>query len=164
MIREARGSDSEAVVEIYNYYIRNSVATFEENDIAPAEMANRIEKVIGSGLPWIVAEQNGKVCGYAYAGTWNSRSAYIRTVEVTIYISPSEVSSGLGTQLYRELFLRLQERKIHCVIAGITLPNPSSVAIHEKFGMQKSGEFKEVGYKFGRWLDVGYWTVLLNTH
>ena len=81
MIREASGSDSEAIAEIYNYYISNSVATFEEDEIAPAEMANRIEKVIGSGLPWIVAEQNGKVCGYAYAGSWNSCSAYKRTVE-----------------------------------------------------------------------------------
>ena len=162
MIREASESDSKAIVAIYNHYIRNSVATFEEDEINPAEIAARIGKVVGAGLPWIVAEANGEIQGYAYAGPWNSRAAYKHTVEVTIYISPSAVFCGLGTQLYTDLFSRLKERNIHCVIAGITLPNPQSVAIHEKFGMKKSGEFKEVGYKFGKWLDVGYWTVQLN--
>lgn len=162
MIREAYDSDSEAIVSIYNHYICNSVATFEEKEIDSAEMAARIRKVVGMGLPWIVEEDGGEISGYAYAGQWNSRAAYRHTVEVTIYISPSAVSCGLGTRLYTELFSRLQERKIHCVIAGITLPNPQSVAIHEKFGMQKSGEFKEIGYKFGKWLDVGYWTMQLN--
>lgn len=162
MIREANESDSEAIVAIYNHYIRNSVATFEEDEINSAEMAARIEKVVRAGLPWIVTENDGVIQGYAYAGPWNSRAAYRHTVEVTIYISSLAVSGGLGTQLYTDLFSRLQERKIHCVIAGITLPNPQSVAIHEKFGMKKSGEFKEVGYKFGKWLDVGYWTVQLN--
>jgi len=162
MIREAYASDSEAIVAIYNHYIRSSVATFEEKEIDSVEMAERIGKVTRAGLPWIVAEEGGEIRGYAYAGPWNSRAAYKHTAEVTIYISPSAVSNGLGTQLYTDLFSRLRERKIHCVIAGITLPNPPSVAMHEKFGMRKSGEFKEVGYKFGKWLDVGYWTVQLS--
>jgi phosphinothricin acetyltransferase len=159
MIRETNDSDSAAIAAIYNHYIRNSVATFEEAEIDSLEMTNRMGKVTRAGLPWIVAEKGGEIQGYAYAGPWNSRAAYKHTAEVTIYISPSVVSSGVGTQLYTDLFSRLRERKIHCLIAGITLPNPPSVAIHEKFGMQKSGEFKEVGNKFGKWLDVGYWTL-----
>jgi L-amino acid N-acyltransferase YncA len=162
MIREAYLSDADAIVAIYNHYIRNSVATFEEEEIDSVEMAERIGKVTRAGLPWIVEEAGGEIRGYAYAGPWNSRAAYKRTAEVTIYIAPSAVSSGVGTQLYTTLFSRLPECRIHCVIAGITLPNPPSIAIHEKFGMQKSGEFKEVGYKFGQWLDVGYWTVQLS--
>jgi phosphinothricin acetyltransferase len=163
VIREAYDSDSEAITAIYNHYIRNSVATFEEEETDSVEMADRIRKVVRAGLPWVVAEEGGEIRGYAYAAPWNSRAAYKHTAEVTVYISQSFVSSGLGNQLYTNLFSQLPERKIHCVIAGITLPNSPSVAIHEKFGMQKSGEFKEVGYKFGKWHDVGYWTVQLRT-
>ena len=163
MIREACTSDSAAIVAIYNHYICNSLATFEEHEIDSTDMAARIEKTTRAGLPWLVAEVDGGICGYAYAGVWNSRTAYKHTVEVTIYIAESSGSKGFGTLLYEVLFTRLKELNMHCVIAGITLPNPASVAIHEKFGMQKAGQLNEVGFKFGKWLDVGYWTVQLNT-
>jgi L-amino acid N-acyltransferase YncA len=157
MIRAATESDAQAIADIYNYYIKNTVVTFEEQPISKSEILERIEKVTGSSLPWLVAEDGGVVIGYAYAGKWNVRSAYRHTVETTIYLSSSSISKGWGTQLYQALFDILRDKSIHIVIGGITLPNPASIALHEKFGMKKVAHFPEVGYKFGQWLDVGYW-------
>jgi phosphinothricin acetyltransferase len=104
-----------------------------------------------------VAEDAGAVIGYAYAAKWNARSAYRHTVETSIYLSHLSVSRGWGTRLYQTLFDMLRNQSIHVVIGGITLPNPASIALHEKFGIKKVAHFMEVGYKFGQWLDVGYW-------
>lgn len=157
MIRVVTESDVQAIADIYNYYIKNTVVTFEELPVTQNDIIERIGKITGSNLPWLIAEDAGAVIGYAYAGKWNVRSAYRRTVEVTVYLSNSSLSKGWGTRLYHALFGMLREKSIHIVIGGITLPNPASVALHEKFGMTKAAHFKEVGYKFGQWLDVGYW-------
>jgi L-amino acid N-acyltransferase YncA len=161
MIRPATESDAQAISDIYNYYIAKTVITFEEQPVSKSEMINRIEKVTGSSLPWLVAVDDGSVIGYAYAAKWKERSAYRHTVESTVYLSPASVSKGWGTRLYQELFDTLRRASIHVVIGGITLPNPASVALHQKFGMKQVAHFKEVGYKFGQWLDVGYWQVEL---
>ena len=163
MIRAATASDAQSIADIYNYYITNTVVTFEEQTISKADMNDRIEKVVGSNLPWLVADDGGAVIGYAYAGKWNTRSAYRRTVETTVYLAHSSVSKGWGTQLYRALFDTLRNTSIHVVIGGITLPNSASVALHEKFDMKKVAHFAEVGYKFGQWLDVGYWQTELKS-
>jgi len=163
MIRAATESDAQSIADIYNYYITNTVVTFEEQTISKADMNDRIEKVVGSNLPWLVADDGGAVIGYAYAGKWNTRSAYRRTVETTVYLAHSSVSKGWGTQLYRALFDTLRNTSIHVVIGGITLPNSASVALHEKFDMKKVAHFAEVGYKFGQWLDVGYWQTELKS-
>jgi L-amino acid N-acyltransferase YncA len=157
MIRVATESDAQAIADIYNYYIKNTVVTFEELPVTHKDIIERIGKITGSNLPWLIAEDAGAVIGYAYAGKWNARSAYRHTVEATVYLSNSSRSKGWGTRLYQALFDLLREKSIHIVIGGITLPNPASVALHEKFGMTKAAHFKEVGYKFGQWLDVGYW-------
>ena len=162
MIREATNRDSASIASIYNHYVSHSVATFEESEVDASEMAKRVNKVQEEGLPWLIAENDAGVIGYAYAAKWHHRSAFRHTVEVTIYLSPTLVSKGIGTELYRILFARLLELKIHVVISVITLPNDPSIAIHERFGMKKVGHFHEVGYKFGNWLDVGYWEVLLD--
>lgn len=162
MIREATDNDAEAITAIYNYYIQNTVITFEEDSLNPSDFIERIRKVQESGYSWLVAEENGKIIGYAYSSKWNDRTAYINTAEVSIYLSHLIKSRGWGTKLYDVLFSSLRQKSIHIVIGGITLPNPASVAIHEKFGMEKVAHFKEVGYKFGEWLDVGYWQVQLN--
>lgn len=162
MIREATDKDAEAITEIYNYYVQNTVITFEEVDLHPSDFVARISKVQESGYSWLVAEENGTVIGYAYSSKWNDRAAYKNTAEVSVYLSHQITSKGWGTKLYRTLFSSLREKSIHIVIGGITLPNVASVAIHEKFGMAKVAHFKEVGYKFGKWLDVGYWQVQLN--
>ena len=162
MIRQATINDAEQIVCIYNHYILNSVATFEDTEITTPVMAERLQKVQADSLPWLVATENNDVAGYAYATKWNSRSAYQHTVEITVYVSPTVLSNGIGGELYSELFSMLHQRGIHVVLAGITLPNAASIALHEKYGMEKVGHLKEVGYKFGEWLDVGYWQVRLN--
>src|ERR1017187_3767182 len=112
MIRAATTSDAQAIADIYNHYIGNTVVTFEERTIARNEIVERIEKVIGSSLPWLVAEDNGDVIGYAYANKWNARSAYRHTVETSVYLSHSSLSKGWGTQLYKVLFNTLRQTSI----------------------------------------------------
>ncbi len=163
MIRHATSGDAPAIASIYNYYIANTVVTFEEQPMSDAAMAGRICDVQESGLPWLVAEERaGEVLGYAYASRWNGRCAYRYAVEVTVYLSPDATSRGLGSQLYEALFDELRQRSMHVAIGGIALPNEASVALHEKFGMEKVAHFKEVGYKSDRWLDVGYWQGMLD--
>ncbi|MEO1133602.1 MAG: N-acetyltransferase family protein [Cyanobacteria bacterium J06639_1] len=160
MIRAAESSDAVAIASIYNHYIENTVITFEEPPVSAADIAARIEKVKRFDLPWLVSEENGRVVGYAYATRWKERIAYRHSAEVTIYLASDCLSNGLGTQLYRALFDEIRIN-IHVLVGIITLPNPASVAIHEKFGMKKVAHFKEVGYKFDRWLDVGCWQKIL---
>lgn len=162
MIREVNSSDAENIASIYNHYISNTVITFEEATISANQMNDRVQEIVSTGLPWLVAEENGEIVGYAYASMWNGRCAYRFSVEITVYLSPYSVSKGWGTKLYEVLFSKLKEISIHVVIGGIALPNPVSVALHERFGMKKVAHFKEVGFKFGEWVDVGYWQVELS--
>lgn len=162
MIRLANKSDADVVASIYNHYIANTVVSFEESLLSGADMALRIDKVRECGLPWVVAEDNEGIIGYAYAARWHERSAYRHTVEVSAYIASTAHSKGWGTQLYESLFEQLRVLNIHVIIAGVALPNPASVALHEKFRMKKVAHFAEVGFKFGRWIDVGYWQVHLD--
>ncbi len=163
MIREAIEKDAEAIAEIYNYYIRNTVITFEEEEVDASNFIERMSKAQVSGFSWLVAIENDEIIGYAYSSQWSERSAYRNTVEVSVYLSHSATSKGWGTKLYQALFSSLHDKPVHTLIGGITLPNPASIALHEKFGMEKVAHFREVGYKFGTWLDVGYWQVRLNS-
>jgi len=162
MIRAALTSDSTAISEIYNYYIANTVITFEEQLVSASDMQARIINTNNDKLPWLVIEnENNEVIGYAYANKWRTRSAYRTSVEITVYLDNKAKGKGLGKVLYQALFNDLEQKNIHAVIGGITLPNEASVALHEKFGMEKVAHFKEVGYKFNQLLDVGYWQVNL---
>jgi phosphinothricin acetyltransferase len=109
-----------------------------------------------------VWEEDGAIAGYAYATEWKERSAYRFSVESTVYVAPGLAGRGIGTRLYEALLAELQRRKVHCVIGGISLPNDASVALHERLGFVKIGHFKEVGWKFDRWVDVGYWELVLH--
>lgn len=161
MIRSARPEDSGAIAEIYNHYISNTVISFEEIPVSAEEINKRVTTILEAGLPWLVAEEDGEIFGYAYTSHWNKRAAYRNTVEISVYLSHLKKSQGIGTSLYKILFEQLNGH-FHTVIGGITLPNPASIALHEKFGMQKVAHFREVGFKFGQWLDVGYWQIILN--
>jgi L-amino acid N-acyltransferase YncA len=163
MIRKAVTTDSESISKIYNHYIESSVITFEEILLSASEIAARIEKTNALKLPWLVAEENHELIGYAYAAPWRERTAYRFSVEVTVYLAEQITAKGWGSKLYESLFCELRSLPIHSAIAGITLPNPASVALHEKFGMEKVAHFHEVGYKFDRWLDVGYWQGQIKT-
>ena len=157
MIRDVKNSDAQSIGTIYNHYIINSTATFEEQELDVAEIASRIAETKASELPYIVSEINDELIGYAYASKWKGRCAYRFSVEVTVYLAPTAVGEGHGRRLYERLFSELRQRAYHIAIGGITLPNPRSVALHESFGMKKVAHFEEVGYKFGQWVDVGYW-------
>jgi len=158
MIRAVQVSDAQAITDIYNYYIADTIITFEEQTINAEDMAERINKLLSADLPWLVVENNtGQVIGYAYAAKWRERFSYRFSVEVTAYLSPEYGGQGLGSQLYQVLFETLKNNGIHSVIGGITLPNQASIALHEKFNMKKVAHFNEVGLKFDQWLDVGYW-------
>lgn len=162
MIRFAKPSDAHAIADIYNHYIANTVVSFEEDQIDTLEAEKRIAETKDLDLPYLVAETANGIAGYAYASKWNGRCAYKYTAEITVYLSLDATRQGLGTALYEKLFEALRQRKYHGVIAGISLPNPGSVALHEQFGMDKVAHFKEVGFKFDRWVDVGYWQGMLN--
>jgi len=157
MIRPAQPSDAEAIARIYNYYILNTVITFEEQPITAQDMAQRMLQITAENLPWLVAESAGGIAGYAYASRWKDRSAYRYSVESTVYLDAEARGMGYGSQLYGALLADLRQGEVHVVIGGIALPNEASVRLHEKLGFRKVAHFKEVGYKFGRWIDVGYW-------
>ncbi len=125
MIRLATERDAQALADIYNHYIKNSTATFEENPVTASTMIERINKVNSANLPWLVITVDNKIIGYAYATPWKERSAYRYSVEATVYLAPKAQGKGLGTELYQTLFAELQQKSIHSVIGGITLPNPA---------------------------------------
>ena len=161
-IRDAVIMDAKAVADIYNHYVLNTTITFEEVAVLLDDMARRIADVQAAGLPWLVAEHDGAVVGYAYATKWRVRPAYRFSVESTVYLAHEFAGQGMGAALYSALLQKLTEISCHLVIGGIAQPNPGSVALHEKLGFQKVGEFAEVGFKFGGWIDVGYWQKKLN--
>lgn len=160
-IRTVTLNDATAIADIYNPYILNTVITFEETPVTPEEISARISSVLSLGLPHLVAEQDNHVIGYAYAGLWRTRSAYRHTVETSIYMGQQQTGKGMGLTLYKALLEQIKELDIHVVLGGITLPNPVSVGLHEKLGFKKVAHFGEVGYKFGQWLDVGFWQLVL---
>lgn len=159
MIRKATVADAAAIASIYNYYILETVITFEVEAISEADMALRIEQ-ISAKYPYLVYEEEGKVVGYAYVGEFRGRFSYRFTGESTIYLNPRSSGKGVGFALYGQLMKEARKQKLHAIMAGITLPNAASQRLHEKLGFEKVGHFREVGYKFDRWLDVGYWEYL----
>jgi phosphinothricin acetyltransferase len=159
-IRDAALTDADAICRIYNRHVFDTIVTFEEVQVYPAEMASRIADVTAD-FPWLVIEEDGAIVGYAYAAKHRLRSAYRFSVESTIYLKDDVARRGLGTALYRALLARLPRHGVHVVLGGIALPNAASVALHEKCGFRKVAHFEEVGFKFGRWIDVGYWQLTL---
>ncbi|HEX5352994.1 MAG TPA: GNAT family N-acetyltransferase [Rhodanobacteraceae bacterium] len=160
MIRAATSADAPAVCAIYNHYVTDTIVTFEEQTVATVDMQSRMAAVL-ERLPWLVLEHDGEIAGYACASPWKARSGYRFTAETSIYLAPAQVGRGFGTALYASLLDDLHARDIHCVIGGAALPNPASVALHEKLGFIKVAHFRGNGFKFGRWIDVAYWQRLL---
>ncbi len=156
-VRIARPEDARAVVDIYNHYVLTTAITFEEQPVLESDMAARMRNVEASGLPWLVAEVEGVVVGFAYAGKWNARSAYRYSAESTVYVAHDNRAKRVGSTLYEDLIARLKEAGYHTLIGGIVTPNEASIRLHERFGFVKTALFREVGFKFGQWRDVGYW-------
>ncbi|HUQ18403.1 MAG TPA: arsinothricin resistance N-acetyltransferase ArsN1 family B [Gemmatimonadaceae bacterium] len=160
-IRPVQQGDAGEIARIYNVYVEQTTISFEEEVVSIEEMSRRIDEVLDAKLPFLVAEQDGNIVGYAHASKWKGRCAYRFSVELSVYIDKPHSGTGIGSKLYDELFRLLRELGVHALIAGISLPNEASVALHEKLGMTKVAEFKQIGFKFERWIDVGYWQVTL---
>jgi L-amino acid N-acyltransferase YncA len=160
MIRSATTEDATRIAEIYNHYVLHSTITFEEQAVPVDEMRQRIAEIV-DGLPWLVWLEDSVVQGFAYASKWKGRSAYRYSAESTVYLAKDSMGKGIGSRLYQALLAELRERRFHTVIGGIALPNAASVALHEKLGFEKVSQFREVGWKFNRWIDVGYWQLIL---
>ena len=160
-IRSASESDAADIVAIYNAYVTGTSVTFETEPVHAQEMAQRIAETTASSLPWLVAEVSGHVIGYAYASKWKGRFGYRYSVESTVYLDPSHIGKGIGVRLYAALLDAIRAIGMHAVIGGIALPNDSSTRLHERLGFRKVAHFEQVGYIQDRWVDVGYWQLLL---
>jgi L-amino acid N-acyltransferase YncA len=160
IVRKVAPQDAGSICKIYNHYIQNSIATFEEAPVDEDDMEKRI-RLHSESLPWLVYEEGRHIAGYAYATDWRSRSAYRYSAESTVYVATSHHGQAIGTMLYKEMIQYLEVAGTHCIMAGISLPNPASIRLHEKLGFEKVAHFKEVGWKMNRWIDVGYWELLL---
>ena len=158
-IRPVTLEDAAQIAEIYNYYIQNTHQTFETEPLTGDEMKKRIVEY-SEKYPYLVAEENGEIYGYAYAVQFKMRQAYAYSAEVSIYVKNEAKQKGIGSRLYAKLFNELGETHIHAIVAGISLPNDASVRFHERHGFTKVAHFREVGYKLGRWVDVGYWEII----
>ncbi|PHR70194.1 MAG: phosphinothricin acetyltransferase [Lutibacter sp.] len=156
MIRDFHIDDIEQLVEIYNYYIENTVITFDKNPCSVDDFEQKI-KPIYKKYPFIVFEENNEILGYAYGSSWRPKPSYKFTVESTIYLNSDAQGKGIGTKLYTELLKQLKQQNFHTIIGGLTLPNAASIKLHEKLGFKKVAHFKQVGRKFDEWLDVGFW-------
>jgi len=161
MIRPVRLADGEAIRAIYNHYIENTAISFEETPVQTGEMEERIRK-ISAKYPYLVYEEgSGEINGYAYINMWKERKSYRFSAELSIYIKDGLQGRGMGRKLMERLLEEARATDIHSLVSGITLPNDRSVALHEKFGFSKIAQFREIGYKFNTWLDVGYWELIL---
>lgn len=160
MIRAATPDDAAAIAAIYAPHCAGGEATFELDAPDAAEIARRM--AASEGLyPWLVAEQDGAVLGYAYAGRFRERAAYRWVVETAIYVADAAHGRGVGRRLYETLLATLTAQGFTSAIGVVSLPNPASVALHEAVGFRCTGVTPAVGYKLGRWIDVGWWQCAL---
>lgn len=152
--------DAAAVADIYRPSVESGLASFE--DVAPgaAEMARRMDATLAM-TPWLVAETDGRVVGYAYAGPHHARAGYRWSANVSVYVADGHGRRGIGRRLYRELFAILARQGFVNVYAGITLPNDASVALHRSMGMAPIGIYRGVGFKHGAWHDVAWYGLRL---
>lgn len=162
VLRVANPADAPAIAATYAPYVTGTVISFELIPPDEREMANRLAKTL-SRFPWLVAVDGGDVVGYAYAGVHRERAAYQWAADVSVYLRENWRGRGIGRTLYTALFAILRAQGYCNVYAGITLPNPASVALHEAMGMVPVGVYRHVGYKAGAWHDVGWWQGVLQT-
>lgn len=157
-IRPARASDARGLTELYNHYVRETPITF---DVEPWTLAQRelwLRDFAATGrYRLLVAEESERVAGYACTRRFRDKAAYETTVEVSVYLAPDATGRGLGKALYAELFEAIRGEDVHRAIAGITLPNDASLALHRRFGFTSAGVMTDVGRKFGRFWNVGWY-------
>ena len=157
-IRPARLEDLPALTAIFNHYIVQTPITFDLRPVTPDERRPWFEDHSATGRYRILVaeEATGQLVGCASSSRWRPKAAYDTTVESSVYCHPEHTRKGIGTLLYQALFDALAREDIHRIVAGITMPNPASVALHERFGFRRIGEFTEVGRKFDRYWNVAW--------
>jgi phosphinothricin acetyltransferase len=161
LIRHAHPTrDAAAIARVYDPYVSDTVISLEAVSPGEREMAERIER-ISRTHPWLVAEEDGEVAGYAYASQHRERAAYRWAADVTVYLDPAYHRRGIGRALYAALFGLLIDQGFYLACAGITLPNEASVGLHESLGFTPVGVYRRVGWKDGTWWDVGWWQLPL---
>jgi phosphinothricin acetyltransferase len=154
-IRAARDTDIPDIAEIYGHFVRVALATFETEPPDAAEMARRRQDVLACGLPYLVAELDGHVAGYAYAARYRPRPAYRFTVENSVYVHPDHARKGLGRLLLTELIAACKAAGCREMVAVIgDSGNAASIGLHEALGFRHVGVLRSVGFKFGRWVDT----------
>jgi phosphinothricin acetyltransferase len=154
-IRPARPKDLPALTDLYNHYIRETPVTFDLEPFSSDGRRAWFDGFADTGRHRLqVSECDGRVTGYASSRQFRPKAAYDTTIETTIYLAPDATGAGLGRRLYAALFDALAGEDVHLAVGGVTLPNPASVVLHESFGFEPVGIFREVGYKFGRYWDV----------
>ncbi len=153
-LRPVRAEDAARIAAIYNDYVLHTTVSFETAPLSADAMLARIESVTRGGYPYIVAVDDDRVVGYAYAHPWKERPAYNHTWETTVYLSPRSKGRGTGRILMESLVAECRRRGCHALIACITAENSDSRRFHERLGFRKVSDFSEVGFKQGRWLDV----------
>jgi L-amino acid N-acyltransferase YncA len=160
IVRLASDADAEAIAGIYAPYVRDTAISFETEPPSVDEMRGRVRAVL-TWAPWLVCERDGRVVGYAYAARFHARAAYQWTVEVTVYVDSAVHRSGVGRALYGMLLDALRLQGFRTAVGIIALPNPPSVALHERLGFRNVGVALETGFKHGCWHDIGWWQLEL---
>ena len=154
MITEVTHNDAKAIADIYNHYVKESVATFDTEPWSEEKMRERIEE-LSRNFPYMVYRlTDGEIAGYCYAHPWKEKDAYRLTLETTVYISPTHTGKGIGKELMTRLIEDCRSKGFRTLIACITQDNEASFRLHEKLGFEKVSHFRKVGMKFDRWLDV----------
>ena len=161
MIRVARVEDAAEILAIYAPVVKTTAISFELEPPSLATIQQRVAAIL-QNHPWLVYEHQEHICGYAYASRHRDRAAYQWSTDVTIYVHPEWHRRGVGHALYTSLLAVLRLQGFFNAYAGITLPNPASVGLHESVGFQPLGVYREVGYKLGAWHDVGWWSLALH--
>ena len=160
MIRLATAQDGPSLAAIYDPVVAGTAISFEAEPPGPAEMGRRVQAVL-QHAPWLVSVRHGEVAGYAYASKHRDRAAYVWSVDAAVYVADAHRRAGVGSELYRKLFELLRLQCFAAAHAGVTLPNPASVALHESLGFRPVGVYRRVGFKLDAWHDVGWWQLEL---
>lgn len=163
IIRFAELRDAQQILDIYKPYVENTTISFEAIAPTKEEMETRIRNVLQQN-PWLVLEDRDEILGYAYASKHRERAAYRWSIDVSVYVKEVCHRRGAGKALYTALFIILKYQGYYNAYAGICLPNEKSVGLHEYFGFRKIAQYNKVGYKLGRWHDVGWWEMFLQQH
>ena len=163
MIRTVRPEDAKRIADIYSWYVANTTITYEISLPDEGEMLRRINK-ISAQFPWLVYEENGEVIGYAYAGKFREREAFNISVELSTYFDQAHCGGGRGMEIMKALLKELESYDLYTALACISYGNAASQKLCEKLGFELAGVTHNVGYKFGKWLSLAFYTLQLKEY